>query len=127
MPPGLHTSTGVTITNPLVLYRALISTGQIRPDASQYRLAVHLQKVYDRLKDYEPEIEYQHRISQLSQSIAENEAQPSVEARGLWTSLLEQKERKESLALTRTLTSHESAMELDSPKGLMLHGEVGTG
>lgn len=31
------------------------------------------------------------------------------------------------MALTRRLTSHESALQMDSPKGLMLHGEVGTG
>ncbi|KAF2269223.1 hypothetical protein CC78DRAFT_529451 [Lojkania enalia] len=47
--------------------------------------------------------------------------------RGLWTSLLAQKEKRDSLALTRVLTSHEAAMNLQSPKGLMLHGEVGTG
>ena len=38
-----------------------------------------------------------------------------------------QKEKRESLALTRVLTDHEAAMQLTSPKGLMLHGEVGTG
>lgn len=31
------------------------------------------------------------------------------------------------MALTRILTSHDEAMQLQSPKGLMLHGEVGTG
>jgi protein AFG1 len=31
------------------------------------------------------------------------------------------------LELTRVLTDHEQAMQLQSPKGLMLHGEVGTG
>lgn len=31
------------------------------------------------------------------------------------------------MELTRVLTDHEQAMELQSPKGLMLHGEVGTG
>lgn len=41
--------------------------------------------------------------------------------------MLAQKERRDSLALTRTLTSHEAALNMDSPKGLMLHGEVGTG
>jgi protein AFG1 len=45
----------------------------------------------------------------------------------VWTSLLQQKERRDSVALTRVLTSHDEAMQLQSPKGLMLHGEVGTG
>lgn len=41
--------------------------------------------------------------------------------------MLAQKERRDTLALTRVLTSHDEAMQLQSPKGLMLHGEVGTG
>lgn len=51
----------------------------------------------------------------------------SLGQRGIWQSLLAQKEKRDSLALTRTMTSHEAALNLDSPKGLMLHGEVGTG
>lgn len=51
----------------------------------------------------------------------------SLGRRGVWQSLLAQKEKRDSLALTRVLTSHEAAMQLNSPKGLMLHGEVGTG
>lgn len=47
--------------------------------------------------------------------------------RGIWRSLLAEKEKRDSLALTRTLTSHEAALNMTSPKGLMLHGEVGTG
>jgi protein AFG1 len=45
----------------------------------------------------------------------------------MWESLLAQKKNRDSLELTRVLTDHEQAMELQSPKGLMLHGEVGTG
>ena len=37
------------------------------------------------------------------------------------------REQESTLALTRVLTSHEAAMGLDSPRGLLLHGEVGTG
>jgi hypothetical protein len=37
MPPNVS-STGVTITNPLVLYRALLATNRIKPDQAQYRL-----------------------------------------------------------------------------------------
>lgn len=41
--------------------------------------------------------------------------------------LREQKEKADALALTRRLTSHESAVQLQSPQGLLLYGEVGTG
>lgn len=96
--------------------------------------ALHLQKLYERLKDYEPTAEYSHRLHQISRAVGSNgPAKPpddenrDVRPRGFWSSLLAQKEKRDSLALTRVLTSHEQAMSLDSPKGLMLHGEVGTG
>ncbi|KAF2771237.1 hypothetical protein EJ03DRAFT_325685 [Teratosphaeria nubilosa] len=121
-------TTGLSITNPLVKYRALVATKQIVPDQSQLRLALHLQKLYDRLKDYEPQVEYSARLDQISQAIRSQQyASNEAPLAGSWRSLLGAKERRESLALTRRLTPHESAKQLSSPKGLMLHGEVGTG
>lgn len=126
-------STGLTITNPLVLYRALLATHRILPDPSQHRLALHLQMLYEKLIDYEPTLEYSHRLNQLSRAVGGHNA-PSTPfnpaktgPRGIWSSLLAQKEKRHSLALTRVLTSHEAALQLNSPKALMLHGEVGTG
>jgi predicted ATPase len=40
---------------------------------------------------------------------------------------MQEKERRDSLALTRVLSDHEEALKLESPRGLMVHGEVGTG
>ncbi|KIW05331.1 uncharacterized protein PV09_03850 [Verruconis gallopava] len=123
----------VAITNPLVLYRALVSTNRIRPDPAQLRLALHLQKLYDRLKDYEPTMVYSHRLQQLGRAIGHSsQNHESVTpfqsaARGILQSLLEEKEKRDSLALTRVLSDYEEAIKLDSPKGLMVHGEVGTG
>lgn len=98
---------------------------------------MHLQKVYDRLIDYEPTVEYSKRLQQLSRAVGSDQnaaaAAPTdtyanrFGRRGVWTSLLAEKEKRDSLALTRVLTSHDEAMQLQSPKGLMLHGEVGTG
>jgi protein AFG1 len=45
----------------------------------------------------------------------------------LFKHLLTTPEGKESLALTRVLANYETAIEIDSPKGLFLSGEVGTG
>ena len=124
-------ATGVAITNPLVKYRALVATKQLVPDQSQLRLALHLQKLYDRLKDYEPQVEYSVRLDQIARTVRNRQHASRDETapprRNSWRSLLEAKERRDSLALTRRLTSHESALHLDSPKGMMLHGEVGTG
>ena len=139
MPP-LAPSTGLAITNPLILYRALVATEKIKPDPAQHRLAIHLQKIYHRLLNYEPEIEYGHRIRQLSRTVGNVDSSvltsPSKEAadlardgqrKGVFATLRAQQGAAEAKALTRQLTDHEAAINLKSPQGLLLYGEVGTG
>ncbi|CAD0092206.1 unnamed protein product [Aureobasidium vineae] len=111
-------NTGVAITNPLVLYRALLATNRITQDPAQHRL------------DYEPTIEYKHKLDQITRAVGPSvntNVEPDPQKRGVWQNLIAQREKRDSLALTKVLTSHEAAMNLDSPRGLMLHGEVGTG
>ena len=135
---SVRTATGLAITNPLVKYRALVATKAISPDNGQLRLALHLQKLYERLKDYEPQVEYSQRLDQISRTVKNNAEQdgatslnqdgiPPRKKQNSWRALLAAKEQRGSLALTQRLTSHESAVQLTSPRGLMLHGEVGTG
>ena len=137
MPPVIP-STGLAITNPLVLYRSLLATKRIEPDPAQHRLALHLQKLYLRLKDYQPEVDFSHRIDQLNRlvkkpsNVSENaangtEGDAPKQRNSIFGSLQEHKEKTEATALTRRLTDHESAMQVQSPQGLMLYGEVGTG
>lgn len=136
MPP-LSSSTGLTITNPLVLYRALLATKRIDPDLAQHRLALHLQKLYYRLKDYQPEVDFSHRLDQINRLVKKSATGPDEVddkknqnnggRQGILSSLREQKEKADAMALTRRLTSHESAVQLQSPQGLLLYGEVGTG
>ncbi|CAD6449999.1 95031c92-2b9d-4bcd-938f-f677fe52dab0-CDS [Sclerotinia trifoliorum] len=133
----LPQSTGLTITNPLILYRALLATKAIDPDPAQHRIALHLQKLYLRLKDYKPQSEYGARLKAISQAINDGQNEEdgrTVAAPGhplrnnpLFAHLFKRKERQDTLAMTRILTSHESAMQMDSPQGILLHGEVGTG
>lgn len=127
-------STGLTITSPLVLYRSLVATKRIDPDPAQYRLALKLESLSQSLKDYKPVVQYGHRLQQISRSLGATPGRPNAsdlqqnaESRGILSSLFKQKKETDGLALTRVLTSHETALELDSPRGLMLHGEVGTG
>lgn len=90
-----------------------------------------------RLKDYSPKDEYGARLRAISQAV-ENVPAPkddnSVAAPGhplrgnpLFAHLFPKKPERDTLALTRILTSHDAAMKIDSPKGMLLHGEVGTG
>jgi protein AFG1 len=129
MPAG-SASTSLSITNPLVLYRALIATHRIRPDPAQHRLALQLQKLYYRLKDYDPELEYRHRIDQIARSI-EQPAEESISSQSASPSRLASLWRKSlngnALALTRTIPTQESAIKIESPQGMLLYGEVGRG
>lgn len=139
MPP-LTPSTGLTITNPLILYRALVATEKINPDPAQHRLAIHLQKIYHRLLNYEPEVEYGHRIRQLSRTVGKVDSSARTpplgraadlvrdgQHKGIFATLRAQQGAAEATALIRKLTDHETAINLKSPQGLLLYGEVGTG
>lgn len=133
-------STAVTITDPLVKYQSLVAAGIYSPDPAQHRLARHLHKIYIRIKDYSPQIEYRQRLNQIARLTEpkkppEEEAEESILAlrnHGIWRNplfkhLLHTRQGQESLALTRVFTNHQTAIEIDSPKGLFLSGEVGTG
>ncbi|KAL6907070.1 AFG1-like ATPase domain-containing protein [Trichoderma evansii] len=133
-------STAVTITDPLVKYQSLVAAGIYSPDPAQHRLAHHLHKIYIRIKDYSPQIEYRQRLNQIvrltePKKLTEEETGEGILAlrnHAIWRNpifkhLLHTREGRESLALTRVFTNHQTAIEIDSPKGLFLSGEVGTG
>lgn len=132
-------STAVTITDPLVKYQTAVTAGLYAPDPAQHRLARHLHKIYLRIKDYTPQNEYRERLRQVAKVTEQNPPKDETESdvlalrnHSIWRNplfkhLLSTPEGKESLALTRVLSNHETAIEIDSPKGLFLSGEVGTG
>jgi predicted ATPase len=132
-------ATSVTITDPFVKYTSLIATGVYSPDAAQYRLAHHLQRVYVRLKDYTPSHEYRSRLRQIAKAVDATQgnqgrgegqlASPThpIRHNPLFARFFQRDGGKDSLALARVLTSYQAALHVDSPKGLFLSGEVGTG
>ncbi|KAH6613757.1 AFG1-like ATPase-domain-containing protein [Chaetomium sp. MPI-SDFR-AT-0129] len=137
-------ATSVTITDPFVKYTSLIATGVYSPDTAQYRLAHHLQQVYTRLKDYTPSHEYRTRLRQLAAAV-DAARRTDVDGRELAAPTHPLRRNPlfarffsrdgggdggtggGSLALARVLTSYQAALHVDSPKGLFLSGEVGTG
>ncbi|EXJ77624.1 hypothetical protein A1O3_09852 [Capronia epimyces CBS 606.96] len=154
-PPPPAQNLSLSITNPLVLYRTLVATKKIRPDPAQHRLALQLQKLYFRLKDYAPEVEYRYRLERIGRRVNSNRhpkedgtkqrpearrqtASQSTQAdrpstsRGMLTSLLSSTGRlsaasASALALVTTTPLHHSAVQIDSPQGMLLYGEVGRG
>jgi protein AFG1 len=134
-----RSATSVTITDPLVKYQALLATGLYSPDPAQHRLAIHLQKIYHRLKDYSPSIEYQARIKAISNTLDKGQAKIDrdgltlaveshpIRRNPIFARFFARTESQDTLALTRVLTSHDAAININSPQGLFLSGEVGTG
>ncbi|KAL6856484.1 AFG1-like ATPase domain-containing protein [Trichoderma novae-zelandiae] len=134
-------STAVTITDPLVKYQALVAAGVYSPDPAQHRLARHLHKIYVRIRDYSPQADYRQRLDQVARLTEPKKPPPQEESgqgilalrhHAIWRNplfkhLLSTPEGRESLALTRVLTNFQTAIDIDSPKGLFLSGEVGTG
>ncbi|RKF57971.1 putative ATPase N2B [Erysiphe neolycopersici] len=137
MPATISTSSVPVLTNPLNLYRSLLSTKYIDPDPSQHRLAIHLQKVYLRLIDYSPRLDFGNRLKTISQICEkpyskDDGKQLAVPSHPIWRNpifshLFSRKAQSNSLALTRVLTDYEEAINLQSPQGLLVHGEVGSG
>lgn len=134
-----HVSTAVAITDPLVKYQTLVRAGTYAPDPAQHRLARHLRDVYLRIKDYTPQAEYRQRLNHAAR-LTDPKPSNKEGARGvlalrhhaiwrnpLFRHLLPAAEDRDTLALTRTLSSHETAIAIGSPKGLFVSGEVGTG
>ncbi|KAI8162774.1 AFG1-like ATPase [Colletotrichum sp. SAR 10_86] len=134
-------STAMAITDPLVKYRTLISTKLLAPDPSQHRLAIHLQKLYTRLKDYAPEEDYRERLKQVA-DIPEAEDPEEAAARlampnhPIWDNplfkhvskkIMPETKDHNPMALVRVMTSLEGAITINSPRGLFLSGEVGVG
>lgn len=134
-------TSSVTITDPLVKYQSLLATGLFSPDPAQHRLAIHLQKIYHRLKDYSPSIEYRTRLQTIQNALEATKSQKlddsdtlAVKSHPIWRNPLfarffarTRAEPRSTLALTRVLESHEAAISINSPQGLFLSGEVGTG
>jgi peroxisome-assembly ATPase len=135
-------TSSVAITDPLVKYRSLLATGLYAPDPAQHRLAIHLQQIYHRLKDYTPAAEYRARLETIRTAL--QDPKPSEQAKPDGSAILAaerhpirrnpffarffaQTEPRDSLALTRVFTSYEAAIDINSPQGLFLSGEVGTG
>ncbi|KKA28078.1 hypothetical protein TD95_004687 [Thielaviopsis punctulata] len=133
-----YSSSVPAITDPLVKYQSMISTGALLADQTQYRLAIHLRSVYRRLKDYVPAHEYQSRLEEIARLTAQpNEPlkdesdQLAIRNHPIWRNplfkSLMQSSHAQDKALVRLLTSHEQAVQIDSPRGLFVSGEVGTG
>ncbi|KAK6502814.1 hypothetical protein TWF481_007859 [Arthrobotrys musiformis] len=137
---------GLTITSPLHIYRNLVATNVISADPNQHRAAIVIQGVYDRLLDYKPEryTDLKKRLDAVTNSLraledAHKKSSHSQDGGGglqkhkttwrdspyLPTSL--QSPQAQSKALIRTFSRDEELLNISSPRGLLLSGNVGCG
>jgi protein AFG1 len=91
------------------------------------------------LKDYSPSTNYGARLEAISREVRDIEASDVEDGRSLavpghplrrnplFAHLFSRKGQRGTLAMTKVFNSREAAMSIDSPQGLLLHGEVGTG
>ncbi|GME92160.1 unnamed protein product [[Candida] boidinii] len=143
------------ITDPLVIYRSYVSRGILQPDINQLRCMVEFQKLYDELKDYQPDSlndilinEYINKLKeytkQLDESIPlntvdDNDTSKTELNQGLFKNLnlsinqiinknkFKKNERIKN-ELIKILTDEEKFNEnINSPKGLIINGTVGSG
>ena len=119
-------SSAVVITDPLIKYRTLVATKQLASDPAQHRLAIHLQKLYNRLKDYQPEVEYRQRLNEVTKTLRQSSAR-TENSGGVFSTIFQNGAKADASALVRVISTQESALNVESPRGLLLHGEVGTG
>ncbi|EWC45197.1 hypothetical protein DRE_06085 [Drechslerella stenobrocha 248] len=133
-------SLSLTITDPLHIYRNLVDTGILSPDPNQHRAAIVVQGVYERLLDYKPERYYdlKQRLDAVTASLRALEDAQMSQRRGVITqeptwrdsTLIPkswQSPQAQSKALVRSLSNDQDLLNLQSPRGLLLSGTVGSG
>lgn len=137
-------STLPSITDPFVLYQANVSRGQLQPDEMQMRAALEygesrvkafadpgarLRKVYERVKDYEPEEGLGDALERLQQLLYEQSGTARLSPLE-WiqrTAMGGTRADKEARALVHVLSDEQQVLESRAPRGLLLCGDVGTG
>ncbi|GAO50867.1 hypothetical protein SAICODRAFT_6940 [Saitoella complicata NRRL Y-17804] len=128
VPHRSQSTTAVAISDPLVAYQTLVKSGRLQTDESQFRAAIHLHKLYERLLDYRPPVDFQKKLALLNTELLKKK-DPDPATRKSFLDWLGRKDplQRESLALVRILSQEEEVYKLSTPRGLILCGEVGTG
>lgn len=126
----------VTITDPYILYQSYRRNGVIEHDENQVRVMKEFQKLYYRLLDYVPPEELLIRIRLILKKIKMKEMQSlSKGDNGVLSRFKERAIRSISnrssenmkRQLTKVISDEEELRNLNIPKGLLVHGEVGSG
>lgn len=127
--------TGVSITDPYILYQNYINQGLLEKDELQLRVMKEFQKLYHRVVDYSPPEELAIKISLILRQIEIKHAEAVAKENGkkliLPFNAIQNMFRKDPNAekkqLIKFITDEEELTNFASPQGLLIHGEVGCG
>ena len=113
-----RTYSSIVLSDPFLAYKSLVQAGHLRSDECQLRAAKELQKLYRRIEDYRPPVDITRKIRQVEKVLKNKSSRNPI--RQILTN-----ERDRSLV--RQLSWEDELLNIDSPRGLMLSGSVGTG
>lgn len=131
-----NTNTGITITDPFILYQNYINQGLLEKDELQLRVMKEFQKLYHRVVDYSPPDELAIKISLLLRQIEIKHAEAVARESGkkysplkfnAITNMFRKDPDAEKRQLVKFITDEEELANFASPQGLLIHGEVGCG
>lgn len=132
--PEPQQNTGISITDPYILYQNYINQGLLEKDELQLRVMKEFQKLYHRVVDYSPPEELAIKISLILRQIEVKHAEAlAKEGRKLILpfnaiqNMFRKDPNAEKKQLIRFITDEEELTNFASPQGLLIHGEVGCG
>lgn len=116
------------MTDPLIIYQNYITRKVLRPDGHQLRAAKEFQKLYYRVKDYVPpqkaELELQKLIKKIQLQIEKSQSRPQLIK---WIKNKVTSTPSNSTELVEVLSEIDVLVNMKTPQGLLLNGEVGCG
>lgn len=134
------------ITDPFLVYQENVRNGTLNTDIEQMRAAKEFQKLYFRLKDYEPDakaLQIDTLVRELRRACNSQESVKKKEdefakktsknwnivtfVSGLYHKDVQRKKEDECKQLIKVLSDEEALENIPVPQGLLINGEVGTG
>lgn len=119
-----YSTTSISITDPLVIYKTHVAHGVIQPDVSQQHIAMELQKLYYQLKDYQPELQNHIKINRIIDKLNNLHNPQSESFNAIYSTLFKSKDSKQ---LVKLLSNEDELETMNVPRGLYLTGGIGSG
>lgn len=114
----LRAYSAIVMSDPFLHYQSLVNVDYFRKDENQLRAVKELQRLYRRIENYTPPVDFARKIKQV-EKLLRNQKSPNPIRKYLGG--------VGDKSLVRQLSWEEELLNIDSPRGLMLSGSVGSG